>query len=80
MAWSLFWIVLGTLALAGWSRRRFRPGSGRSDGPALDDDAIRRIVEEGVIRADGEEPLDLEEIEEEERRFWEEDWEETEEW
>jgi hypothetical protein len=48
----------------------------RRDIPRLDDDAIRRVVEEGVLHLEDEdEPLDLEEIEREEERFLERDWE-----
>ena len=46
----------------------------------VDDHAVRRILEEGVFEADVEPPLDLDEIEDEERRFWSEHWDEPEEW
>jgi hypothetical protein len=47
----------------------------------VDDDVLRRIIEEGVVRTDEDEPLDLDEIREEERRFWEgEEWDEADEW
>ncbi|HKJ00999.1 MAG TPA: hypothetical protein VJ997_01055, partial [Longimicrobiales bacterium] len=48
----------------------------RSGGavPVVDDDAVRRILEEGVFEVDVEPPLDLDEIEDEERRFWSERW------
>jgi hypothetical protein len=48
--------------------------------PVVDDEAVRRILEQGVFEAKVEPPLDLEEIEEEERRFWSERWDEPEEW
>jgi hypothetical protein len=47
--------------------------------PRVDDDAIRAILRRGVLETDEEEPLDLGEIEEEERRFWSESWDEPEE-
>ncbi len=46
---------------------------------ALTDDAIREIERHG--RLEREEPLDLEEVDAEERRFWDEEkWDESEEW
>ena len=59
-------------------RRRLRQGRGRR-APTVDDDAIRSILRNGVLETDEEEPLDLGEIEEEERRFWSENWDEPEE-
>jgi len=45
----------------------------------LTDDMVRQIEERGHIDVD--EPLDLEEIQDEEARFWEEQpWEETDEY
>ena len=44
----------------------------------LDDDQIRQIEEFGTVAVD-DEPLDFEEIEEEEERFWAESWDEPEE-
>ena len=38
----------------------------------LDDDMIRRIEQDGSI--DIEDPLDLEQVREEEERFWSETW------
>lgn len=53
--------------------------SGRARSRRLTDEAIRQIEAEG--RVDVDDPLDLREIEAEERRFWEEErWDESEEW
>ncbi len=47
---------------------------------ALTDEAIRAIELHGRLETD-DEPLDLGEIDAEERRFWEEEeWDESEEW
>jgi hypothetical protein len=47
----------------------------------LEDDHVRRIIEEGSLEDGRDEPLDLDHIEEEERRFWvEEEWDEAEDW
>jgi len=48
--------------------------------PRVDDDAVRAILERGVLVTDEDEPLDLDEIDEEERRFWSESWDEPDEW
>ena len=59
-------------------RRRLRHRRSRPE-PRVDDDAIREILETGRLETEEEEPLDLGEIEEEERRFWSENWDEPEE-
>lgn len=48
----------------------------KEERPLLDDDALRRIMEEGVLQVDDDddEPLDPEEIEREEERFWDQHW------
>ncbi len=66
---AIFWFVFGaglaTLAiLAGVSLR------------ALDDVAIEQIIEQGEIWVDEDYPLDLDEIDDEEERFWSESWDE----
>ena len=71
-------LLVVALLLIGYRRQRSRLS--RPD-PGLDDDDVDRIISEGVVRFQPEEPLDLEEIEEAERRFWiEENWDESEEW
>lgn len=73
------WIFLAAalLVAAGGllARRRFVELRRREH---LSDDAIRQIEERGRVELD--EPLDREHIDEEERRFWEESWDEPEEW
>lgn len=61
--------------------RRVRLLRERRDAEAhLDDDAIRRIVDEGSLPYDPEdEPLDLEEAARAEEEFWSEDWDEPDE-
>jgi len=69
---------LGLVALAiyaGWRRRVALREKLRGEPFRLDDEAVRRIESAGTIETPEPEPLDLREIEEEERRFWEdEDW------
>lgn len=79
----LFWVFGGVLVVAAGLRlrKRLAKGSGPTVGPLIDDEAVGRIVEEGVLEDDDEEPLDHDEIGDEERRFWEEEeWDDAEEW
>jgi hypothetical protein len=72
-------VLLGVLALAaGFMYRSRLTRVIRSGDPVLSDDMIRQIEERGRIEVD--DPLDLEQIEEEEARFWEEQWDEPDEW
>jgi len=79
--WALFWggltalLVYAGLRLRVRLHRRFA-----GDDPRVDDDAVRTILETGRLVTTEDEPLDLEEIEEEERRFWSESWDEPDEW
>lgn len=78
---SAVWVGAAVLViLAGLrARSRIRERTG-SDAPRVDDDALRRIMDEGAFEDGRDEPLDLERAEEEERRFWEEEtWDEAEE-
>ncbi|HEX6135246.1 MAG TPA: hypothetical protein VFZ24_14855 [Longimicrobiales bacterium] len=66
-------LIAGVLYRARWLRRMPDPAA-----PALTDDMVRQIEESGYIEVD--EPLDLEQIQDEETRFWNEaSWEEPEE-
>ena len=72
---------LVALVAAAGMRLRGRMARHRTGGtPVVDDEAVRRILEEGVFEAHLEDPLDIQEIEDEERRFWSEHWDEPEEW
>jgi hypothetical protein len=78
MPWLNILSGLALVALVVYAGRRRRQAlRERLQGEAyeVDDAAIRRIERTGSLTTPEEEPLDLEEIEEEERRFWEdEDW------
>lgn len=79
MTWV--WILLAALVAVAAARYRRRLDRRRSAGaPSVDDAAIRRIVDEGRIEADDDEPLDLDEIERQEAEFWNESWDEPEEY
>lgn len=79
--YSLFWLMFGiwlaVLAIAaGVSLRARRREAFGPTEPVVDDALIERIIEDGEVWVDEDEPLDLEEVEEEEERFWSESWDE----
>ena len=75
-----FWITLTILVMAAALRMYVRRKElFTSNVPVLDDNAIETILEIGELSTDEDEPLDLEEIAEEEERFWRESWDEPEE-
>ena len=79
--WFLFSAALVALSVVSGITVRMRLKERLARGaPVVDDEAVRAILETGRLVTDEEEPLDLREIEEEERRFWSERWDEPEEW
>ena len=48
--------------------------------PLVDDDDVDQILRTGVLITHEDQPLDLEEIDDEERKFWSEPWDQPEEW
>lgn len=76
---SLFLVLAVVVVLAGvLSRRRVRR-TVEGDQPVVSDEVLRRILEEGALESEEEEPLDEESIREAEDRFWDESWDEPEE-
>lgn len=75
------WLLLGALLLVAWLTARARLHHLSSQpGPAVDDDAIRRIMEEGTLTTEEDEPLDIDEVSREEQAFWDEErWDEADE-
>jgi hypothetical protein len=75
-----FWVFIGLLALVAALLYRVRLVRAiAADDAALTDELVRQIEEAGRIEFD--EPLDLDQIQEEEARFWEDrPWEESDEW
>lgn len=70
---------LGVAIVYGFAQRR-RALRDRLRPQTLDDAAVDRIIQEGELRVDEPEPLDLDEIEEAEREFWQnESWDPAEE-
>lgn len=77
---ALLFAFLVGLAAASGLRIRARLARWRArSSPLVDDEAVRRIVEEGVFDVAEVDRLDLDEIADEERRFWSERWDEPEE-
>jgi hypothetical protein len=79
MLGTLF-IILAAIVLAGGllSRRRIRD-TVEGDVPLVTDEVMRRILEEGDVSPDDDEPLDEDRIREAEDRFWDEEWDRPEE-
>lgn len=78
--WMALWAAFMVLAfVAGLSVRTRTRERIRRPGPHVDDEAVRRILETGSLVTDEDEALDLEEIAEEERRFWSESWDDPDE-
>lgn len=71
--------LVGLLGASGLRLRgRIRRRLARSV-PVVDDRAVSQILETGTLAIDDDEPLDQSEIDERERRFWSETWDEPEE-
>lgn len=81
MLWTLVWTAFGAMAILGGLvvRRKVRDLHA-SERPRVDDAAIERILETGRLTVEDDPPLDLDEIEEAEDRFWSESWDEPETW
>lgn len=76
----LIWFAFGALAVLGGLEVRKRLWRSKDGGRAtLDDEAVQRILDTGRVSVEEEPPLDLDEIEEAEERFWSESWDEPEE-
>ncbi|MCH7533262.1 MAG: hypothetical protein IIB36_16115 [Gemmatimonadetes bacterium] len=79
--WLVFWTGLVLLAFAAGISLRLRLREHlRPRIPVVDDEALDAILITGTLTADEDEPLDIREIDEEERKFWSESWDEPEEW
>ncbi|MFW6192648.1 MAG: hypothetical protein ACOC83_04095 [Gemmatimonadota bacterium] len=77
---ALVLLGLALLAAAGGLAVRLKlRGLKKREDPELTEEMIRRIEEEGQVETDEREPLDWDEIREEEDRFWSETWDEPDE-
>ncbi len=77
---ALFWFVFGAgfalLAVAAGVTLHVRRREAYRRVPVVDDDMIDWIIERGEVFVEDDEPLDLEQIDDEEERFWSESWDE----
>ena len=78
--YALFWFAFGAgftlLVVAAGVTLLVRRRKAWGKVPVVDDDAIERIIAQGELYVDEDEPLDLETIDDEEERFWSESWDE----
>ena len=78
--WIVFWAGLVVLAFAAGISLRVRLHAHvRARIPVVDDEALDVILTTGTLTSDDDEPLDIGDIDEEERKFWSESWDEPEE-
>ncbi|MDH3270443.1 MAG: hypothetical protein OEN56_03880 [Gemmatimonadota bacterium] len=77
---AFFWLVFGigfaALMVAAGVTLRARRRDAFGGAPVVDDDLIEQIIQRGEVFIEEDEPLDLDEIEQEEERFWSERWDE----
>ena len=79
--WLVFWAGLIVLAFAAGISLRVRLREQVAPRmPVVDDEAVEVILATGTLTTDDDEPLDISEIDEEERKFWSESWDEPDEW
>lgn len=72
--------LVALVATAGLRLRRRLRRSLEPRVPPVDDRAVQEILERGVLASDEDPPLDQREIDDAERRFWSERWDEPDEW
>ena len=78
--WIVFWAGLVVLAFAAGISLRVRLRQHvRPRIPVVDDEALDSILTTGTLTVEDDEPLDIRDIDEEERKFWSESWDEPEE-
>lgn len=65
---------------AGVSLRMRLRGRVEQSMPVVDDAAVKEILTRGALITEEDSPLDIEQIDEEEQRFWSESWNEPDEW
>lgn len=80
--WLVFWAGLAGLTVAaGVTMYVRRKDTITSETLVVDEAVIEQILETGEVFLEEDEPLDLDEIDNEEDRFWSESWDEpTGEW
>ena len=79
--WLIFWAGLTVLVVtAGVNFRVQLRDRVEKNRPSVDDAAIEEILATGALTTDEDSPLDIEQIDGEERKFWSQTWDEPDEW
>ena len=79
--WIIFWAGFTALVVAAGLRLHIRRKEAlASSVHVVDDEAIEQILQIGELRVEDSDPLDQDEIDDEEERFWSESWDEPTEW
>ena len=77
---ALFWFVFGAgfalLAVAAGVTLHVRRRGAWVRVPVVDDALVEQIIHTGQVSVEDDEPLDLDQIDDEEERFWSESWDE----
>ena len=79
--WLIFWAGLTVLVVtAGVSFRVQLRDRVEKNRPSVDDAAIEEILATGALTTDEDSPLNIEQIDDEEQKFWSQPWDEPDEW
>ena len=79
--WLIFWAGLPVLVVtAGVSFRVQLRDRVEKNRPSVDDAAIEEILATGALTTDEDSPLNIEQIDDEEQKFWSQTWDEPDEW
>ena len=79
--WLIFWAGLTVLEVtAGVSLRMQLRNRVEKNRPSVDDAAIEEILATGALTTDEDSPLNIEQIDDEEQKFWSQTWDEPDEW
>ena len=73
--WLIFWAGLTVLVVtAGVSLRMQLRDRVEKNRPSVDDAAIEEILATGALTTDEDSPLNIEQIDDEEQKFWSQTW------
>ena len=79
--WLIFWAGLTVLVVtAGVNFRVQLRDRVEKNRPSVDDAAIEEILATGALTTDEDSPLNIEQIDDEEQKFWSQTWDEPDEW
>ena len=79
--WLIFWAGLTVLVVtAGVNFRVQLRDRVEKNRPSVDDAAIEEILATGALTTDEDSPLNIEQIDDEEQKFWSQTWDKPDEW